>query len=84
MPKLKLRPPFALFYNHRMQLTKASLVVAAALVCAPGAAEAQVITPGQAAPVELTLDRMVEIGLRDSYRVRHLQLAVCSAPSARA
>lgn len=59
-----------------MQLTKASVVFVATMVCMPVVAGAQVITPGQAAPVELTLDRMVEIGLRDSYRVRHLQLEV--------
>ena len=49
---------------------------ALALFCAPGMVLAQVQTTGQEAPVELTLDRMVELGLRDSYRVRHLQLEV--------
>jgi len=39
-------------------------------------ASGQVIAPENQAPVELSLDRMVELGLRDSYRVRHLQLEV--------
>jgi outer membrane protein len=50
------------------------LALAAALWS--GQALAQVQTAGADAPVELTLDRMVELGLRDSYRVRHLQLEV--------
>ncbi len=58
-----------------MQL-KTTLVMVAALLAAPVASRAQVITSGTDAPVELTLDRMVELGLRDSYRVRHLQLEV--------
>ena len=58
-----------------MQLTT-TLVMMAALLATPVAARAQVITSGSDAPVDLTLDRMVEIGLRDSYRVRHLQLEV--------
>lgn len=36
----------------------------------------QVVAGDGQAPVELTLDRMVELGLRDSFRVRHLQLEV--------
>jgi outer membrane protein len=36
--------------------------------------KAQVITPGR--DIELTLELMVELGLRDSYRVRQLQLEV--------
>ena len=58
-----------------MQL-KTSCVFLAALLATSGTAAAQVMTSGSQAPVELTLDRMVEIGLRDSYRVRHLQLEV--------
>jgi outer membrane protein TolC len=45
-----------------------------ALIAAP-AVTAQVATPpGQR--IDLTLERMVELGLRDSYRVRQLQLEV--------
>jgi outer membrane protein TolC len=58
-----------------MQL-KTMLMMVAALLVTPVAARSQVITSGTDAPVELTLDRMVEIGLRDSYRVRQLQLEV--------
>ena len=36
----------------------------------------QVVAGDGQAPLELTLDRMVALGLRDSYRVRHLQLEV--------
>jgi len=58
-----------------MQL-KSIVVTMAALLAIPVGGGAQVITSGTEAPVELTLDRMVELGLRDSYRVRHLQLEV--------
>jgi outer membrane protein len=39
-------------------------------------AAAQVPGAPAQGPIELTLDHMVELGLRDSYRVRHLQLEV--------
>ncbi len=42
---------------------------------ASGAAAAQT-TPAGPAAIELTLERMVELGLRDSYRVRQLRLDV--------
>jgi len=51
-------------------------IVAAAALLSAAEASAQVITAGDQAPLELTLERMVELGLRDSYRVRHLQLEV--------
>ncbi len=50
------------------------MAAAATLLCSAGAF-AQTASGGQA-PIELTLDRMVELGLRDSFRVRHLQLEV--------
>ena len=43
---------------------------------APAPAGAQVQTPPKDRMIELTLERMVELGLRDSYRVRQLQLEV--------
>ncbi len=49
---------------------------AAAIVLCSAEASGQVITSASQAPIDLTLDRMVELGLRDSYRVRHLQLEV--------
>lgn len=52
------------------------LVAMVAVALTPGTAAAQAITTGAAQPVELSLDRMVELGLRDSFRVRHLQLEV--------
>lgn len=51
-------------------------MMTAVLVLMAARASAQVITPQSEAPVDLTLERMVELGLRDSYRVRHLQLEV--------
>jgi outer membrane protein TolC len=51
------------------------VAVAALVVCARPAA-AQVLTTGATQPLNLTLERMVELGLRDSYRVRQLQLEV--------
>src|SRR5688572_24264922 len=51
-------------------------VVTAAALLVSADAFGQTITSGVQAPIELTLDRMVELGLRDSYRVRHLQLEV--------
>ena len=59
-----------------MRLRMYACGVAAAAMLWPGAVVAQVQTTGMDAPVALTLDRMVEMGLRDSYRVRHLQLEV--------
>ena len=52
------------------------LVVAlsAAVFAAPGEGQERTQQAGQT--VELTLERMVELGLRDSYRVRQLQLGV--------
>ncbi len=47
-----------------------------ALVLAPAGAAAQLVVSGQQEPTELTLESMVEMGLRDSYRVRQLQLEV--------
>jgi outer membrane protein len=64
------------FYNTRVQLMKSVRSVVAAVLLLPVCASAQVVTSGTDAPVELTLERMVELGLRDSYRVRHLQLEV--------
>ncbi|MEX0894045.1 MAG: TolC family protein [Gemmatimonadota bacterium] len=49
----------------------AALITLLALSGSRGPAVAQ-----QARPVELTLERMVELGLEDSYRVRHLQLGI--------
>ena len=51
-------------------------LAAAAVLFVSVEAFGQVIPPAGQAPIELTLDRMVELGLRDSYRVRHLQLEV--------
>lgn len=51
------------------------IAVAAALLIS-SEASGQVLTAGNQTPAELTLDRMVELGLRDSFRVRHLQLEV--------
>ena len=59
-----------------MQKVVFSLVVAAAAMFISAEALAQTTTPAPQAPIDLTLDRMVELGLRDSYRVRHLQLEV--------
>ena len=59
-----------------MQRTAFIHVVAAALALVSVEASGQVPTPASQAPIELTLDHMVELGLRDSYRVRHLQLEV--------
>jgi outer membrane protein TolC len=42
----------------------------------PATAAAQTLVAGPQESMELTLDRMVELGLRDSYRVRQLQLEV--------
>ena len=52
------------------------IVAVAALVASAGPAAAQVLTTGATQPLTLTLERMVELGLRDSYRVRQLQLEV--------
>ena len=49
----------------------AGLVVAVVLASAGTPAEAQ-----QPQKVNLTLERMVQLGLQDSYRVRHLQLGI--------
>ena len=57
---------------RRRRTALAGVVLAAVL--APGAT-AQVGRPA-AQRIELTLERMVELGLRDSYRVRQLQLEV--------
>ncbi len=51
-----------------------ALALVGALVA--GDVSAQVVAPEGQPPVELTLDRMVSLGLRDSFRVRHLQLEV--------
>jgi outer membrane protein len=59
-----------------MQNRASGLVIAAALLVVPVGAHAQTSAPQPQAPIELTLDRMVEFGLRDSYRVKHLQLEV--------
>jgi len=59
-----------------MQRTAFIHVVAAAAVFVSAEASGQVPTSAGQAPIELTLDHMVELGLRDSYRVRHLQLEV--------
>lgn len=50
------------------------MAMAALLVAAE--VSGQVVASDGQPPVELTLDRMVALGLRDSYRVRHLQLEV--------
>ncbi|MEZ5319730.1 MAG: TolC family protein [Vicinamibacterales bacterium] len=52
------------------------IVMVWALAVSPAVASAQVMTAPAPGPTELTLDRMVELGLRDSYRVRQLQLDV--------
>jgi outer membrane protein TolC len=53
-------------------LTKALVL---AIMCVPASAAAQE-TPAPAPTTDFTLERMVELGLRDSYRVRQLQLEV--------
>ena len=59
-----------------MQRTTTALMAITATLVICAESHAQVTTTGPQAPVQLTLDRMVELGLRDSYRVRHLQLEV--------
>jgi outer membrane protein TolC len=51
-------------------------VVAAAALVVSAEASGQVSTSASQAPIDLSLDRMVELGLQDSFRVRHLQLEV--------
>ena len=55
--------------NTLRRLVASALVVGATLT--GGSVMAQTATP-----IELTLERMVELGLRDSYRVRQLQMGV--------
>ncbi len=53
----------------------AGLLLAGLLFAVPVPVAAQTLAQ-PSAPVELTLERMVELGLRDSFRVRQLQLQV--------
>ncbi|MGH7502586.1 MAG: TolC family protein [Longimicrobiales bacterium] len=62
--------------SHRthcaVRITVVPALVALTAVLTPAPAQGQANTQ----PIELTLERMVELGLRDSYRVRQLQLGI--------
>ena len=59
-----------------MQNLASRFAIATVILFVHANASAQTPAPQSQAPIELTLDRMVEFGLRDSYRVKHLQLEV--------